>query len=321
MNALLVAAALVAALGMGQARAQDYPNRAITLVVSTAAGGGNDIMARVIGERMSRTLGQQVVIENRPGAGGTTATRQIAKSAPDGYTLGLGNTGTLAQGPAFYSNAGYDPIKDFSPIGLIAYAPLSVVVHPSVPANTLKELIAVAKKEPGKLTYGSGGAGTPNHLTGVLFEQAAGVKLVHVPFRGSGPAVAALVGNHVPIMFAGLPSVIGNIKNNLVRPLALASPKRTPALPDLVTAAESGLPGFEAAQRYGLIAPAGTPPAIVAKLNKALQEALTSDDVKAKIAAEGAEPVPGTPDDYAKDIAAEWAKWSKVVKDAGIKAN
>jgi tripartite-type tricarboxylate transporter receptor subunit TctC len=155
----------------------------------------------------------------------------------------------------------------------------------------------------------------------VLFEQAAGVKLVHVPFRGSGPAVAALVGNHVPIMFAGLPSVIGNIKNNLVRPLALASPKRTPALPDRVTAAESGLPGFEAAQRYGLIAPAGTPPAIVAKLNKALQEALTSDDVKAKIAAEGAEPVPGTPDDYAKDIAAEWAKWSKVVKDAGIKAN
>jgi tripartite-type tricarboxylate transporter receptor subunit TctC len=321
MNALLVAAALMAAFGMGQARAQDYPNRAITLVVSTAAGGGNDIMARVIGDRMSRTLGQQVVIENRPGAGGTTATRQIAKSAPDGYTLGLGNTGTLAQGPAFYSNAGYDPIKDFSPIGLIAYAPLSVVVHPSVPANTLKELIALAKKEPGKLTYGSGGAGTPNHLTGVLFEQAAGVKLVHVPFRGSGPAVAALVGNHVPIMFAGLPSVIGNIKNNLVRPLALASPKRTPALPDLVTAAESGLPGFEAAQRYGLIAPAGTPPAIVAKLNKALQEALTSDDVKAKIAAEGAEPVPGTPDDYAKDIAAEWAKWSKVVKDAGIKAN
>jgi tripartite-type tricarboxylate transporter receptor subunit TctC len=321
MNALLLTAALIAALGAGQAQAQDYPARAITLVVSTAAGGGNDIMARVIGDRMSRTLGQQVVVENRPGAGGTTATRQIAKSEPDGYTLGLGNTGTLAQGPAFYSNAGYDPIKDFAPIGLIAYAPLSVVVHPSVPANTLRELIALAKKEPGKLTYGSGGAGTPNHLTGVLFEQAAGVKLVHVPFRGSGPAVAALVGNHVPIMFAGLPSVIGNIKNNLVRPLALASPKRSSVLPDLATAAESGLPGFEAAQRYGLIAPAGTPPAVVARLNKALQEALTSDEVKAKIAAEGAEAVPGTPADYAKDIASEWAKWSKVVKDAGIKAN
>ncbi len=321
MNAFLFAAALVAALGAEQARAQDYPTRAITLVVSTAAGGGNDIMARVIGDRMSQTLGQQVVVENRPGAGGTTATRQIARSAPDGYTLGLGNTGTLAQGPAFYSNAGYDPVKDFTPIGLIAYAPLAVVVHPSVPANTIKELIALAKKEPGKLTYGSGGAGTPNHLTAVLFEQAAGVSLVHVPFRGSGPAVAALVGNHVPIMFAGLPSIIGNIKNDLVRPLALASPKRISVLPELVTAAESGLAGFEAAQRYGLIAPAGTPPAIVAKLHKALQEALTSDDVKAKIAAEGAEPVPGTPDDYAKDIAAEWAKWSKVVQDAGIKAN
>jgi tripartite-type tricarboxylate transporter receptor subunit TctC len=321
MNAFLATAALIAALGAGHAQAQDYPNRAITLVVSTAAGGGNDIMARVIGDRMGRTLGQQVVVENRPGAGGTTATRQIAKSAPDGYTLGLGNTGTLAQGPAFYSNAGYDPLKDFAPIGLIAYAPLSVVVHPSVPANSLKELIALAKKEPGKLTYGSGGAGTPNHLTGVLFEQAAGVSLVHVPFRGSGPAVAALVGNHVSMMFAGLPSIIGNIKNNLVRPLALASPKRISVLPDLVTAAESGLPGFEAAQRYGLIAPAGTPPAVIAKLNAALQEALTSDEVKAKIAAEGAEPVPGTPADYARDIASEWAKWSKVVKDAGIKAN
>jgi len=321
MNALLLTAALIATLGVGQAQGQDYPNRAITLVVSTAAGGGNDIMARVIGDRMSRTLGQQVVVENRPGAGGTTATRQIAKSAPDGYTLGLGNTGTLAQGPAFYSNAGYDPIKDFAPIGLIAYAPLSIVVHPSVPANSLKELIALAKKEPGKLTYGTGGAGTPNHLTGVLFEQAADVSLVHVPFRGSGPAVAALVGNHVSLMFAGLPSILGNIKNNLVRPLALASPKRFSVLPDLVTADESGLPGFEAAQRYGLIAPAGTPPAVIAKLNKALQEALTSDEVKAKIAVEGAEPVPGTPDDYAKDIASEWAKWSKVVKDAGIKAN
>ncbi len=321
MKAITLAAALTAALAAGAAQAQEYPSRAITLVVSTAAGGGNDILARVIGDRMSQTLGQQVVIENRPGAGGTTATRQIAKSAPDGYTLGMGNTGTMAQGPAFYASAGYDPVKDFTPIGMIAYAPLSVVVHPSVPANSLQELVALAKKEPGKLTYGSGGAGTPNHLTGVMFEHATGTSLVHVPFRGSGPSVAALVGNHVSIMFAGLPSVIGNIKNNLVRPLALTSLKRTSALPDLVTVAESGYPGFELAQRYGLIAPAGTPPAIVAKLNSALREALTSADVKAKIAAEGAEPIPGTPEDYAKDIADEWAKWSKVVQDAGIKAN
>jgi tripartite-type tricarboxylate transporter receptor subunit TctC len=321
MKAITVAATLVAALAAGKAQAQDYPTRAITLVVSTAAGGGNDIMARVIGDRMSQTLGQQIVVENRPGAGGTTATRQIAKSAPDGYTLGMGNTGTLAQGPAFYSNAGYDPVKDFTPIGMIAYAPLAVVVHPTLPASSLSELIALAKQQPGKLTYGSGGAGTPNHLTGVMFEHAAGVSLVHVPFRGSGPAVAGLVGNHVSIMFAGLPSVIGNIKNNLVRPLALTSLKRAAALPDLVTVAETGLPGFEAAQRYGLIAPAGTPPAIVAKLNAALRQALTSDEVKAKIAAEGAEPLPGTPDDYAKDIAREWTKWSKVVQDAGIKAN
>jgi tripartite-type tricarboxylate transporter receptor subunit TctC len=288
-------------------------------VVSTAPGGGNDIIARVIGERMSRTLGQQIVVENRPGAGGTTATRQIAKANPDGYTLGLGNTGTLAQGPAYYANAGYDPRKDFTPIGLIASAPLSVVVHPSVEAKSLGELIALAKKEPGKLTYGSGGAGTPNHLTGVMFSNVAGVQIVHVPFRGSGPAVAGLVGGHVSMMFAGLPSVIGNIKNNLVRPLAMTSAKRATAMPDLITVAESGFPGFEAAQRYGLIAPAGTPPAIVAKLNAALREALTADEVKARIASDGAEPIPGTPEDYAKDIDSEATKWADVVQKAGIK--
>ena len=313
---VLVGIAFAASLGAAQA--QDYPTRPITLVVSTAAGGGNDIMARVIGERMSRTLGQQIVVENRPGAGGTTATRQIAASPPDGYTLGMGNTGTLAQGPAFYANAGYDPRKDFAPIGLIANAHVVIAVHPSVPAKTVQELIALAKREPGKLTYGSGGAGTPNHLIGVMFANAAGVSLVHVPFRGSGPAVAALVGNHVSLMFAGLPSVIGNIKNGLVRPLAVTSLKRIAALPDLPTAAEAGLPGFEAAQRYGLIAPAGTPPAIVTRLNAALREALTSDDVKARIATEGADPLPGTPQDYARDIDIESTKWADVVKQAGI---
>ncbi len=316
------AAALAAVLSLtagAQAQsAQDYPARTITLVVSTAPGGGNDIMARVIGERMSRTLGQQIVVENRPGAGGTTATRQIAKAAPDGYTLGMGNTGTLAQGPAYYANAGYDPRKDFAPIGLIAGAPLAVVVHPSVEAQSLGELIALAKKEPGKLTYGSGGAGTPNHLTGVMFADVTGVQMVHVPFRGSGPAVAGLVGGHVLTMFAGLPSVIGNIKNNLVRPLAMTSLKRATALPELVTVAESGFPGFEAAQRYGLVAPAGTPPAIIAKLNGALREALAADEVKARIAAEGAEPIPGPPEDYARDIDSEAAKWDEVVRKAGI---
>jgi tripartite-type tricarboxylate transporter receptor subunit TctC len=312
---------LTAVLGIALssiAHAQDYPTRAITLVVSTAAGGGNDIMARVIGERMSRTLGQQVVIENRPGAGGTTATRQIARAAPDGYTLGMGNTGTLAQGPAYYANAGYDPRKDFAPIGLIASAPLSVVVHPSVEAKSLAELIALARKEPGKLTYGSGGAGTPNHLTGVMFANVTDVQIVHVPFRGSGPAVAGLVGGHVAMMFAGLPSVIGNIKNSLVRVLASTSLKRASALPEVVTVAESGFPGFEAAQRYGLVAPAGTPPAIIAKLNAALREALGADEVKARIAAEGAEPIPGTPEDYAKDIDSEATKWTEVVRKAGI---
>lgn len=311
---------LTFAAGLGGAAADDYPSRPITLVVSTAAGGGNDIMARVIGERMSKTLGQQIVVENRPGAGGTIATKQVAKSAPDGYTLTLGNTGTLAQGPAFYANAGYDPRKDFAAIGLLAAAPLAVVVHPEVPANTLQELIALARKEPGKLTYGSGGAGTPNHLTGVMFEGETGVKLTHVPFRGSGPAVAALLGNHVSMMFAGLPSVIGAIKNGQVRVLATTSIRRAKALPDVVTVAESGFADFEASQRYGLVAPAGTPQPVIDKLNAALREALTSDEVKAKIAAEGAEPIPSTPAEYAKDIDREATKWAQVIEKAGIKA-
>lgn len=321
LKTLLASAAAVLATTPGTAQAQDYPARPITIVVSTAAGGGNDIMARVIGERMSRTLGQQIVVENRPGAGGTTATRQIAQAAPDGYTLGLGNTGTLAQGPAFYANAGYDPRKDFAPIGLIANAPVVVVVHPAVPATSIQELIALARKEPGKLAYGSGGAGTPNHLTAVMFSNAAGISMVHVPFRGSGPAVAALVGNHVALMFAGMPSVMGNIRNNILRPLGITSLKRSAELPDVPTVAEAGMPGFEAAQRYGLIAPAGTPPAIVARLSAALREALNSDDVKARIAAEGAEPLPSTPEEYARDIASELTKWTRVVQDAGIKAN
>jgi tripartite-type tricarboxylate transporter receptor subunit TctC len=312
-----LAATLAAA---GSTRAQDYPTRAITLVVSTAPGGGNDIMARVIGERMSRTLGQQIVVENRPGAGGTTATRQIAKAAPDGYTLGLGNTGTLAQGPAFYANAGYDPVKDFTPIGMIANAPICIVVHPTVAAHSVKELVALAKQEPGKLTYGSGGAGTPNHLTGVMFANTTGVSLVHVPFRGSGPAVAGLVGGHVQMMFSSLPPVIGNIKSGIVRPLAMTSAKRSPVLPDLPTVAELGYPGFEAAQRYGLVGPAGLPPAIVAKLSAALREALGANEVKARIANEGAEPIPGTPEDYANDIASESKKWTEVVRKAGIAA-
>ena len=187
-----------------------------------------------------------------------------------------------------------------------------------MPAKSLQELIALARREPGKLGYGSGGAGTPNHLVGAMFSNAANVSLIHVPFRGAGPAVAALVGNHVAMMFAGLPSVIGNIKSGVLRPLAVTSLKRIAALPDVPTAAEAGLPGFEAAQRYGLIAPAGLPPAITAKLSAALREALTSDEVKARIDAEGAEPLPSTPEDYVKDIESEWVKWSKVVKDAGV---
>jgi tripartite-type tricarboxylate transporter receptor subunit TctC len=314
---LMIAVALLSATAPRPSTAQDYPARPITIIVPSAAGGGNDIMARVLGDRMSRTLGQQIVIENRTGAGGVVGARAIAKAAPDGYTLGMGNTGILAQGPAYYPNAGYDPVKDFTPIGLIANAPLSIVVHPGVEAKTVKELIALAKKEPGKLTYGSGGAGTPNHLTGVMFANEADVSMIHVPFKGAGPAVAGLTGGHVLIMFSSLPPVIGNIKAGLLRPIAMTSLARSKVLPDLPTVADAGFPGFEAAQRYGLIGPAGLPPAIVARLSTALREALTSPEVQARIGQEGADPLPSTPAEYAKDIASEAAKWAEVVRKAG----
>jgi tripartite-type tricarboxylate transporter receptor subunit TctC len=314
---LLLATALASAAGLVTAHAQDYPNRPITLIVVTAPGGGNDVIGRVLAERMGRNLGQQIVVENRPGAGGTLGTRQLARSEPDGYTLAIGNTGTLTQAPAVYPNAGYDVRKDFAPIGLIADAPLVMAINASVPAKSIGDIIGLAKQDPGKLTYASGGAGTPSHLTGELFGLMGGVKLTHVPFRGTGPAMTDLIAGRVTMIFAGLPATIGSIRAGTMRALAMTSVKRVRALPDVPTIAEAGLAEFEASQRYGLIAPAGTPPAIVAKLNAALREALKSDDVKARIETDGAEPMPSSPEEYARDIDREETKWSRVVRESG----
>lgn len=317
MRTLLLAVALTAAFA-AVAQAQDYPTHPVTLIVPTATGGGNDVVARVLGERMSRTLGQPFVIENHGGAGGTIATRQLARSAPDGYTLALGNSGTVGMAPSIYPNAGYDPRKDFAPIGLIASSTVVLVVNPAVPARSVQELIALAKSQPGKLTFGTGGSGSGSHLMAEQFASMAGIKLTHVPFRGLGPAMNDLIGGHITMIFSSIPSAIGNIKSGNLRALATTGLKRSSFLPDLPTIDEAGLKGYDAAQVYGLLAPAGTPPAIVAKLNKALRDALTADDVKARIAGEGAEPLPGTPDDYAQDIDREEKKWSKVVKDAAV---
>jgi tripartite-type tricarboxylate transporter receptor subunit TctC len=301
------------------ANAQEYPNRPITIIVPQAAGGGNDTIARILGERMGRSLGQSFIIENKPGAGGTIGTKQLAQSKPDGYTLAMGSTGTLGIAPTAFTNAGYNPRKDFAPIGLIAKSALVLVVGPSVKANTVQEMIEFAKKNPDVLTYGSGGVSSANHLAAAMFASAAGIKMVHVPFKGAGPAINDVMGGHVSMIFSSLPPILGNVRGGNLRALGTGTTERAAAIPDVPTISEAGLPGYEAEQRYGLIAPAGTPPAIVAKLNSALREALTSDDVKERINADGAVPMPSSPEEYAKDIEAEDTKWSKVVIEAGAK--
>ncbi len=304
------------------ARAQGatYPSRPITLIVPYAPGGGNDVLARGVAEPMGKTLGQPVVIENHGGAGGSIGTRQVAKSEPDGYTLGLGGTGTLAIDPTLYPNAGYDPRKDFAPVGLIATSPLIILVNPSLPAHNVKELIALAKAQPGKLNYASAGRGSGIHLGTVLFAETAGIELTHIPYKGSGPALTDLLGGHVAIYFSSLPPAIGLVKEGKLRALGVTSLKRSPIFPDVPTVAEQGLPGFEAVLHYGIVAPTGTPRPIIDKLNKALRAALDSPEVHKRIATEGAEPLPTTPEQYAADIDREETKWSALVKKSGAGA-
>jgi tripartite-type tricarboxylate transporter receptor subunit TctC len=312
-TALLLATAL--------AQAQEYPSRAITLVVPYAAGGGNDAMARIVADHMSRTLGQQIVIENRGGAGGTTATRAVAKSAPDGYTLVIGGTGTLAINPTLYANVGYDPRKDFAPVGLIATSALVILVHPSVEARSVKELIAFARKEPGRLNYASAGPGSGIHLGTELLASMAGIKLTHVPYKGSAPALNDLLGGHVHIYFSSLPPAVGITAEGKVRALAVTGLTRSHVFPDLPTVSEAALPGYEAVLHYGIAAPANTPRAIIEKLNAALRKALAAPETTTLLVGTGADPLPSTPEEYAADIDREETKWSRIVREVGVKAN
>jgi tripartite-type tricarboxylate transporter receptor subunit TctC len=296
------------------ASADNYPSRPITLIVPQAPGGGNDTIARIIAQKMTQSLDQQVIVENRPGAGGTLGTRQLAKSAADGYAIGMGSTGTLTMAPAAIENAGYDPRKDFAPVGMIAKSAIILVVGPSVKAQNVQDLIAHAKKDAKAFTYGSGGVGTVNHLTAVMFADQAGITLTHIPFKGAGPAINDVLGGHVSMIFSSLPPTIGNIRGGNLRALATCALSRAPMLPEVPTMEEAGLKGFEAEQRYGLIAPAGSPDPVLRKLNQALRQALNADDVKERIAADGAVANPSTPEEYAVDIDREEAKWAKVVR-------
>jgi len=315
----VVAAGVVSALAT-IAAAQNYPTRPITLVVPFPPGGSTTIVARIVTDRMADAIGQQFVVDNRGGAGGTLGTRQVAKSTPDGYTLALGYTGTLAIAPSLFPNVGYDVRTDFAPLGRIGVAPSTVVVHPSFPVHSVAELIAYAKANPGKVNYGSAGIGTVGHVAGEYFAIETGIKLTHIPYKGTGPAITDLLGGHIPLSFSPIPAVHESAKSGLLRLLAVTSAKRSSLVPDTPTIAESGVPGFEAVLRYGLVAPAGTPRPIVDRLNKALRAALESAEVRNRLAVEGAEPLPSSPEDYAADLDHEESQWSKVIKASGAKA-
>jgi len=294
--------------------AQDYPSRPISMIVPYPAGGGVDLMGRLVGQRLSLALGQQVVIENRGGAGGMIGTRDAARAAPDGYTLVM-----LLTGLSLSANTGYDLRKDFAPIGLVASTPIIVDAHPSLPAKSLADVIALAKKEPGKLSAGTPPAPTINYFAAQLFNLLAGTEITVVTYKGTGPLTTDLLGNHVPLGYNTIPASVSNIAAGQLRGLAVTSKVRSAALPEVPTAAESGLPGFEAVQYYGLAAPAGTPRAIIERLNKELQTILNSDEMKQRLIADGSDPAPSTPEEYAANIHREESKWAALVQKLGLK--
>lgn len=276
-------------------------------------------MARIVGEELSAALGQQVVVDNRGGGGGNIGTRTVARAAPDGYTLLLGHTGTISINPSLYANAGYDPRKDFAGIGLIASMPVALIAHPSFPAKSVADLIALAKRDPGKLNIGTSAIGTGGYLCAELFKSMAGVDLQIVPYKGTAPLMNDLVGGHIPVAFGVLPPAISNIEVGNLRALAVTSMARFSLLPNVPTVAESGLPGFEAVLHYGLLAPKGTPAPVVERLNTALRALVSTDEVKQRIAAEGGDPLMSSPAEYDADIDREATKWAGVISRLGLK--
>jgi len=300
--------------------ADDYPNRPIVLVIPLPPGGTNEIMARAVADKMSAALGQRIVIESRnAGGSGTVGTREVARATPDGYTIILGYTSTLATGPNLYRNVGYDPRKDFAPLGLIASAPALLLVHKDVPVNSVAELIALMKDSKEPYQVGTPGLGTVNYLASILFAQQAGVKVQQIPEKGSNPLITDMMGGFVKVGFNPIPVSRAALDSGLIRAIAVTSQKHSTLMPQLPTLAESGLPGFDATLTYGLLAPAGTPRSIVDRLNKELRAALASDDVRQRIILEGGEPEPTTPEEHAAIIDREETKWSAAIREAGVK--
>jgi len=314
----LAAAAAAGSFAAGPAAAQAaYPAKPITIVVPFAAGGTTDILARVIGDALKTELGQPVLVDNRAGAGGNIGGALAAKAAPDGYTLFMGTVGTHAINAALYKKMPFDPVKDFAPLTRVAMVPNLLVANPSRPYKTVKELVAYAKANPGKVTFGSSGNGSSIHLSGELFNTMAKVEMIHVPYKGSAPAVTDLIGGQIDIMFDNMPSAIQHVRNGRLKAIAVTTAKRSPELPDVPTIAEAGVPGYEATSWFGMFAPAATPAPIVTRLNTALVKVLADPAVKKKLAEQGAEPHSEKPEQFAEFIRKESAKWSQVVKAAG----
>ena len=318
-RALLASAAVAAVTAAVPAMAQApaYPNKPITIIVPFAAGGTTDILARLVGQYLGTELGQPVLVDNRVGAGGNIGGQLAARSAADGYTLFMGTVGTHAINQSLYSKMPFDPIKDFAPISRVANVPNLLVANPQQPFENVKELIAYAKANPGKINFGSSGNGSSIHLSGELFKMMTKVDMIHVPYKGSAPAMNDLLGNQIAIMFDNMPSAIQHVRAGKLRPLAVTTAKRSPELPDVPTIAEAGVPGYEATSWFGLLAPANTPAPIVDKIDAALMKVYKNPELLKKFADQGAEPVVETPAQFATFIKAETAKWGKVVKESG----
>jgi tripartite-type tricarboxylate transporter receptor subunit TctC len=318
---VLVLMFALSSLQAGAQAAASYPNKPIKIIVPFPPGGATDILARAIGAELQKTFNQSVIVENKPGGGGNLGADAVAKSAPDGYTLVMGTVGTHAINMSLYSKMPYDAVKDFDPVVLVAGVPNLLVVHPSVNAKNVKELTALAKAMPGKLNVASSGNGTSIHMAAELYKVMAGVDILHVPYKGSSPAVTDLLGGQVQLMFDNMPSALPHAKAGKLRALAVTSMRRSAAFPDVPTMDEEGLKGFDATSWFGLLAPAGTPKDIVAKLNKAAVASLATAEMKERLAANGADPVGNTPAEFATFIKAENEKWAKIVKASGARVD
>ena len=316
----LIAAPLALIALQGGAQAANYPDKPIRMLVGFAPGGGTDTTARTIAQPMSEALGQQVVVDNRPGAAGNIAADIASKSPPDGYTVLMGTIAALAINPSLYKSLPFDPIRDFEPVTLAVSSTNVLAVHPSVPVKNVRDLIALAKSQSGKLSYGSSGVGGAGHLAGVLFDNMAGTTMVHIPYKGGAPAMIALIGGEVQLVFATAETAVPQIKTGKIRALGVTMAKRTALLPDLPTIAEAGVPGYEANNWYGILLPAKTPRAIVDRLNRDTVKILNSPAIKELLFRQGLDASPSTPQEFSTYIKSEMTKWAKVVKTSGAKA-